>query len=333
MATVKTVGTGKDYTTLAAWFAFAGTQASASQSAECYAGSDLGNVTMNTSTGTISSVNFYTIYAAAGNRHDGITPSTGARQNGIGFIVGMEIRLQYTQVIGMAYLGNGDYTDGQIGIFADNCTIDGCLAVTTGSAVGFNVDNAFIATITAGLCKNSIGRDTTYPFSANALAITANVSVTCTFDNCTGLAVNAASNAYSPYADAQPTFTATATENHNNCFGGNSDSDDYFKIFQGSGGTETINMTNTNCGSEDLTADDFGGSGNLVSVVLTDTFVNTSGGDLSLKPGAVLRNAGLSLVGTVDNDILQRGRPQQGTYDIGAHEYPSRIRTLTGVAV
>ena len=89
----------------------------------------------------------------------------------------------------------------------------------------------------------------------------------------------------------------------------------------------TTNITPLNCMSSDGTADDAGGSNNLVDKTGSDQFVSTTEGseDLHLKEGADAIDAGVDLGTTpagVNIDIDGRDRDSEGdTWDIGADEF------------
>jgi hypothetical protein len=86
--------------------------------------------------------------------------------------------------------------------------------------------------------------------------------------------------------------------------------------FSCSGSVTTFN----NNMSEDTSAGDYGGSGNLVSQTTADQFVSISGSiDLHLKTGADAIDAGKDLSGTFTDDI--DGGTRAGSWDIGADEY------------
>ena len=76
--TVSTVGPGKDYSTLAAWWSAKSGGTDVPQ-AVCYSGSDLGTLAISTSGSfTTSASEPLKVSVAQGNMHDGVTPSTGA---------------------------------------------------------------------------------------------------------------------------------------------------------------------------------------------------------------------------------------------------------------
>ena len=89
----------------------------------------------------------------------------------------------------------------------------------------------------------------------------------------------------------------------------------------------TTNITPLNNMSSDGTADDAGGSNNLVDKTGSDQFVSTTEGseDLHLKEGADAIDAGVDLGTTpagVNIDIDGRDRDSEGdTWDIGADEF------------
>ena len=89
----------------------------------------------------------------------------------------------------------------------------------------------------------------------------------------------------------------------------------------------TTNITPLNCMSSDGTADDAGGSNNLVDKTGSNQFVSTTEGseDLHLKEGADAIDAGVDLGTSPDGvniDIDGRDRDSEGdTWDIGADEF------------
>ena len=89
----------------------------------------------------------------------------------------------------------------------------------------------------------------------------------------------------------------------------------------------TTNITPLNNMSSDGTADDAGGSNNLVDKTGSNQFVSTTEGseDLHLKEGADAIDAGVDLGTTpagVNIDIDGRDRDSKGdTWDIGADEF------------
>lgn len=93
-------------------------------------------------------------------------------------------------------------------------------------------------------------------------------------------------------------------------------------------------LTNNYCKSDDATADDFGGTGNVASVTLPGSeFVNASGGDLHLAgTSTLLKDAGQDLSsdpdtygGSIGTELVADidGTSRTGTWDIGADELAS----------
>jgi hypothetical protein len=105
-----------------------------------------------------------------------------------------------------------------------------------------------------------------------------------------------------------------------------------FSVAEASG-TQTFNLYN--CMSEDGTADDYNGSGNLVSKVIADQFTSVTAGseDLRLKTGSDAIDAGLDVSAYLNDDIEGDARPQVSGWDIGADEFiPSNYApTITSV--
>ena len=80
-------------------------------------------------------------------------------------------------------------------------------------------------------------------------------------------------------------------------------------------------LTLNNCISEDASADDYGGSGNLISRAATDQFRSLAGTiDLHLRPGADALEAGKDLSSSFTDDIDDQARPLGALWDVGADE-------------
>jgi hypothetical protein len=91
-------------------------------------------------------------------------------------------------------------------------------------------------------------------------------------------------------------------------------------------GTSTIVASN-NC-SGDATADDHGGTGDLVSQTAASLFANTAGFDFRPKNGSPLVNGGTDLSGNFTTDIMEATRPIGAAFDIGAFESAARRRVI-----
>src|SRR5687767_799390 len=79
---LSTIGPSKDYTTFAAWVADRGLNAS-QEDGECYSGSDLGALAIQTAEGMWDNTGS-TIYAADGHKHNG----TDAGISGVAYTAG-----------------------------------------------------------------------------------------------------------------------------------------------------------------------------------------------------------------------------------------------------
>ena len=88
------------------------------------------------------------------------------------------------------------------------------------------------------------------------------------------------------------------------------------------GGAGTLNDTHANDLSSDDTADDYGGSDNLVNKTAANQFENASY-DWNLKAGADALDAGITIAGfdwDAVHDDADNWRPQGDEWDIGALE-------------
>lgn len=148
--------------------------------------------------------------------------------------------------------------------------------------------------------------------------------ITCTSDltveNCTmtaGFSGGIYWQAYQGYVDHPLTQNTTIKSTYS----GHSNGPDFFQD-DGGGSPTTFNTVVTASASSDSTADDWGGSGNLISKQRTDCFIDPAepGLNFNLKKDSPLRNTGTTTALTTD--ITGRTRPQEGTNDIGAFEYP-----------
>jgi len=79
-------------------------------------------------------------------------------------------------------------------------------------------------------------------------------------------------------------------------------------------------ITANNNISSDATADDDGGSGNLIDQTDTDILTDPSNDDFRLKSTSAAIGAGVTIA-SVTTDILGTSRPKGGSYDIGPYEY------------
>jgi hypothetical protein len=88
---------------------------------------------------------------------------------------------------------------------------------------------------------------------------------------------------------------------------------------------DTVNKVFTYCASEDLTADDWGGAGNITEVSVT--FANAAGDDYHLaSTDTDVINQGTSLSGTFTDDVDFETR--DANWDIGFDEYVATLATI-----
>lgn len=69
-------------------------------------------------------------------------------------------------------------------------------------------------------------------------------------------------------------------------------------------------------------------AGTGCSVTGSPSFTNAATADFTLQSGSSCRDAGTDLSATLTTDYIGTSRPQNGTFDIGAYEYP--VSTQTG---
>ena len=93
-------------------------------------------------------------------------------------------------------------------------------------------------------------------------------------------------------------------------------------------------LTCTNCISSDNTADDFGGTGNLVGRAAASQFVSlTAPVDLHLRYGSAAVDAGKDLSATFTDDIDGQTRPLGAAWDVGADEAGAQMLVKSGTYV
>jgi len=341
MATISTVGPGKTYTTLQAWWDDVKDAAAADQHAECYGGGDLGEVLMSVmDTATPTASVHPRIYAADGERHDGgNTASNGAfiKTEGAPRYCILN-RVLYLEVDGIHFdidvdsglINNGilsQYDEGTAGLEGRFLTVKNCNFRTQGDTDGTpagvdyrDTDEVFPAESVCTLFNNNFwgfGEDggtcvQIWAIAANGLTVADSMFSECHFN--TGY--DFGNNGIVIVADGTNNF---ATLTHENTQTNNAmiDHDNFdFLTFETSDGV--VSQTRTFCVSTDATADDDGGAGNKISKTAANCF-KTVGSDNRPKFGGELHNAGTSVSGITD-DILGISRPKGSAEDIGAFE-------------
>lgn len=284
----KTVGTGKDYTTLAAWATYALAQSSAKQAAICYGGSNLGSCEMMQASAsfTTSSTDYPIVTVATGQQHQMKWDTSKAYiDSGDGFSFKTDI--SFFRCYGLQMKANDttyNYTAG----FNRNDTAD---------RGGFVVANLLIyapdGNGTNGLIVVNRKADTTttvfnvlaYNYLGRGISVLGNTGTTHNVYNCGAVECDTI-GAGGIYLRPQ---TSGVTMTAKNCYaipgvGG--------KGFYNDGFSGDIALYN--CYSSDATADDYGGSGNVVNIATSGQFVDIDS-DWALLPGSDFVDAGLDL--------------------------------------
>jgi|2_EtaG_2_1085320.scaffolds.fasta_scaffold02697_5 parallel beta-helix repeat protein len=269
MATVKTIkSSGGDYSTLQAWEDWADGEANADQHAECYAGFDMGSLSIQTWTSTPSASLYPRIYVADGeDRHDGSDQASGAYAN-----LGINVyAVPYTRIEGIACGQSFYYYEG-----STNCLLRDCLSDSIETYLYDVGDNS----VTIENCITT-GVTGIYGYVGNWTSGT--WTNTYVIRNCTVARVYGAPSAGSGYT-AVCDYSVENTIAHD---------DGILSALGGGGGTETMTWTAVNnCLTTNGTADDYGGSDNLVDKTLNslftgaretvnDTFTDSNGTELN----------------------------------------------------
>ena len=319
IATIKPDGTG-DYTSLAAWEDAVDGASTADQHAECYAGGNLGTVTLNGWSSTPDSTNYPRIYAAEDNAHFGSTTAGAFISSGETFLINSYI--PYTRIEGLRL--NQTSTSGYGVSFSasgssNGCRVEECL-IHGSFAYGIAIGNTSGTTNVSFYLLNNIilidGTDSNAPVgvsvhSTTSSSVTANVYI---YNN-TLYVTNAGSLQNTGFSFIQNGANNAAVyniENNISCGGAYTDC---FKITFSSG-NDTTNF-NHNI-SSDTSASPFTGLNNQYSRTDSLTFKNPSGLDLTPILSALDNGKTISIVQT---DAFGTVRPFGDAYDIGAIEY------------
>lgn len=221
---VKTVGPGKDYETLQEWWDAIRTAGHAAQWAECYGGADLGQLYVGNNTFTPNATDYVRVYAAPGQRHNGISATSGAYVNyagppdrtyGVTNYTLSNDKTDYMRIEGLAFnsQSDGDHDHWAIGLDScQNVLVDGCLMVGVGSGVNPVGDNGCVvlatgrnASVTVRNCiaRNYVntGSAASPPGGHGFIAVDnsgGSFNVAVTYQNCT------AYNCYYPFGTYAP---------------------------------------------------------------------------------------------------------------------------------
>jgi len=315
MATISTImpAGGGDYTTLAAWWDWADGESTADQWAECYSGGDLGPVTLSNMTATPDANNYPRVYVADGHGHEGDKTAGAYIDAGIVNQAIETIDVPYVRFEGLRVTNTYQFGNG-IGVsfnapngYADGLLIHDCYGTGLNHYLGVSSDivirNCLLIDNAESISQDDIG----IYASGNGITINAEIS------NCTSTNKIVCNDFFNSVA-------GTVTQ-RNNYAGSLS-----FTTF--SGWSHDVAY----CATADASADDWGGSGNLVDQTATNLFTDPDNNDFTLKAGSALIDAGADLSGSFTDDILGNTRPGGSDFDIGAFEYfaPAEINVLDG---
>ena len=317
VSTIKPAG-GGDYTELSTWWATEkdrneGSGVNIAAWAECYSGGDMAVVDL-TGAGYTPTATYYTrIYAADGERHDGTgggvyldCPST---DNGI------TNQLNYTRIEGIRIeLTLGAVKRGIRGYNYSNLLIDSCLIhfVNTAGDYGGAIGVGTVAggDLTGIVIRNCLfyGGNTAYAIQA-IMCYSETDTATITIQNCSISQITSSADANAAgiwFREVSGTLNITST---NNISTGNTDGRDFQE-------TNTPAVTQTYCLSDDDTADDWGGAGNLINQTAADVFENVAS-DLNLKALSPACSAAISLASTFTTDAIGAARKAIADGNVG----------------
>ena len=318
MATTKTVGTDKDYSTLQGWEDWADGQASAAQWAEVYGPDDVGPCIVAGWTGTPDADNYPRIYVPYAERGDGTTTySSGAYCITTAANSGTAVWVQenYTRIEGLiaysARASNGVFFSyGMTEVLFDGCVV---VCGATHTLPGFYLYRKAAGTVNVYL-SNCIAYGCgivgafCYGIYGECNQGVLNVVIeNCSTDGWDDGGICATQNTGSPNT-GQTNATITG------CISGNNTGGDYVR------GHVSTSMTVTYCLSEDATADDWGGAGNVAGATWANT-ITTAGSNLALK-NILSPAVDASVDPGFTNDALNDTgrRPKRDGYDMGALE-------------
>ncbi|MBU0686670.1 MAG: hypothetical protein KKB81_02270 [Candidatus Margulisbacteria bacterium] len=313
--TIKTIkpGGGGDFELLQTWENWADDQSNANQWAECYTGGDLGEVVIAGWAATPDSTHYPRIYTPLAERHNGKDEEVGAYiDNSSGNAI--SVALPYVRVEGLRIEMSGT-SNNAILLLADAAspcdypTIDSNLLISNRSAAGggaaIKVSAADGETLSSANVRNNLiyGKGTQQygiEVDSTAASIVNAIVQNNTIHQCA---------AYGYYGHTTGSANMTVENNISTSSG----TQEY--TFAGS-------VTSNNNLSSDDSADDAGGSGNLINKSAFYQYVNPDN-DLHLINGANALNAGVTIE-SFDWDALHgptdHWRPQGSAWDMGALE-------------
>lgn len=296
MPTISTVGTGggRDFSSLGAWESFADGEANADQWAECYddGGGSLGNFTLAGWVATPDASNYPRIYAAPGHETDG-TPTGGVQ------VGRASTGVNYTRFEGLRFEETGSNII-QLNLTGSFYQIDNCFFHATTGGAGTMQKSIRSASNTQDVTiTNTIFYDGATTTGTAQICVEfqhgAGENLNLIMRHCT--LVNNGHWSNGIFANAHPTHTNYDILCENIAVSG-------FTVDFDLADAHIDTVTLNNCASTDSTADNFLGSDNLVDQVAADMFTDPSNGDVTLKDGSNLIDAGKDLTGTIPTDIV-----------------------------
>ena len=306
---IKTVGLNKTYDNFQAWEDDAESNSTTDTPwwAEFYSGSDLGALIITGwSDPPTAEAHRIKLYVASGHQHNGI--SGGATSSATASADLISIYMSFVTLDGLHADQNSteNYDAVHMGLFyVEGTTVERCLIKSSGyycvigfgkAGAVFNVrNNIMIKDGGAGSVCRCVG-GSAYPVYNIYNNIFTGAGADGPQDY--GLQTNIAKGNVDAVAENNISF--------------DNDDGDYSLL-----GTS---ITANNNISSDATADDYGGSGNLIDQTDTDILTDPSNDDFRLKSTSAAIGAGVTIA-SVTTDILGTSRPKGGSYDIGPYEY------------
>jgi len=327
-ATVSDVGTGRTYTTLAAWWAACKSNATLAPQARVWGPDDVGIVLIDGAAGTPTSTYPHRICPADGERHDGSrTSSNDAHIDVPAGQIGIETRTSCVHVEGMRLSLDATVMTTR-GIFLMDPTGLGLVAGNniivsdhTQIAVGITIESSARTNVVGTVRNNTIyGRDAGSQgvgVLVQAAAISEARSVTATVENNTVLQMSSVTHmqgvefrGISVGAATELTVTSrnnVVTSSAANCFG-----EYHF------GASSSLTMSQDACVSTDATASLWGGEGNLTDQVPTELFNDLDDATAPKELGPLDRTGVNVYDEGVTDDGQGNARPEVGPFTIGA---------------
>jgi len=338
MTVISTVGSGKDFADLQAWWDSVKSSSDAAQHAECFAG-NLGFLDMDDfDTATPTASDHPIIFASDGEKHDGgNTAANGAYIDVDGAPrVGIHVKVSFLEIDGIhfdvvvesTFTNSGVFSEFVSGNFRQGrfLTVKNCNFRTSGDTDGTpagvnyqDTDTAYPSDPVCTVFNNNFWGNGEDGGTAIQIHLISDAAMTVSDTMFSEIYFNTSHDFGNNGIVIVSTKNFIGTPTHD-CIQTNNamidhDNFDYLTFLSGGG---LASITRTFSVSTDATADDEGGSGNLINKAAVDCF-ETVGSDNTPKDSGELHNAGTSVSGITD-DILGVSRPQGSDEDIGAFE-------------